>query len=322
MGRSKVSGIALFVGPDRRGRDISPAVPFLDGAAVTNPSGQRARDTGLTIAGVGGVLSRSSVLEGRNPMDLPVSHSNEIDRGDSLDLDSSGTRFLAGLDDGRIDEACKSLRRMLGMQIARQAHLPRRRQRQRPVFAGGDAPGRGPRRVVRLRPAQRRVWRRAQAPLFPGCGQLDHRAGQRARRSLPRASRVVRRRLFVGRPAPHGQAVARRSPTWPSRSRRAAGCSSPSIVTRAGCRGLWLGVKQLYNIGVIGRALVLGSVHAVRLAAGVVRDRRAAVRSQALQRECRSRLGRLLGGCRSRSRPRPPCSRSTGSAASVWRTSA
>ena len=57
-------------------------------------------------------------------MDLPVSHSNEIDRGDSLDLNSSGARFLSGLDDGRIDEACKSLRRMLGVQtLAKRSFL-------------------------------------------------------------------------------------------------------------------------------------------------------------------------------------------------------
>ena len=217
--------------------DISPAPPFLDGAAVTNPSGWRARDTGLTIAGVGGVLSRSSVLEGRNPMDLPVSHSNEIDRGDSLDLNSSGARFLSGLDDGRIDEACKSLRRMLGMQtLAKRTFLD--------VGSGSGlfslaAMRLGAARVVSFDhdPHSVACGVELKRRYFPARGQLDHRAGQRARRSTTwsvsgRSTSSIRAGSSTRRAS-----CGTRWPTWPSRSPRAAGCSSPSTAIRAGCRG-------------------------------------------------------------------------------------
>jgi SAM-dependent methyltransferase len=50
--------------------------------------------------------------------------ANNADRGDGLDLNTSGARFLAGLDEDRVDEACKSLRRMLGIQtLARRSFL-------------------------------------------------------------------------------------------------------------------------------------------------------------------------------------------------------
>ena len=210
----------------------------------------------------------------------------------------------------------------------RQAHLPRRRQRQRPVLAGCDAPGRGPGRVVRLRRAQRRVRRRAQAPLFPGRGQLDHRAGQRARRPLPGASRVVRRRLFVGGPAPHGQAVAcARQRRPPGRAGRPAVHRHPS---RSGLdvEDVAEGQAALQHRRHRPRARA-GSVHAVRLAAGVVRRlfRSGTLHAPPALQEQPRHVASTTGstgwaGCRSRWRPRPPCSRSTSSGASVWRTSA
>jgi 2-polyprenyl-6-hydroxyphenyl methylase/3-demethylubiquinone-9 3-methyltransferase len=48
----------------------------------------------------------------------------DADRGDTADLNTSGARFLAGLDDARVDEACRSLRRMLGIQsLAKRSFL-------------------------------------------------------------------------------------------------------------------------------------------------------------------------------------------------------
>ena len=60
-------------------------------------------------------------------MDSPdtSTHAHEIAPGDSARTSASNwTRFLAVLDDERIDEACKSLRRMLGMQtLAKRSFL-------------------------------------------------------------------------------------------------------------------------------------------------------------------------------------------------------
>lgn len=44
-----------------------------------------------------------------------TSHATEVARGDRFEFGKNWTRFLAVLDDERIGEACKSLRRMLGV---------------------------------------------------------------------------------------------------------------------------------------------------------------------------------------------------------------
>src|SRR5262245_62123549 len=63
----------------------------------------------------GGSLSWS--VENRGPMDASttVSHAQDVERGDRFEFGKNWTRFLAVLDDQRIEEACKSLRRMLGV---------------------------------------------------------------------------------------------------------------------------------------------------------------------------------------------------------------
>jgi len=45
-----------------------------------------------------------------------TTHAQDIERGERFEFGRNWTRFLRVLDDERIDEACKSLRRMLGMQ--------------------------------------------------------------------------------------------------------------------------------------------------------------------------------------------------------------
>ncbi len=51
-------------------------------------------------------------------------HTSDIVTGERSELGKNWTRFLAVLDDERIDEACKSLRRMLGIQsLARRSFL-------------------------------------------------------------------------------------------------------------------------------------------------------------------------------------------------------
>ena len=52
------------------------------------------------------------------------SHAAEVERGARFEFGKNWTRFLAVLDEDRIDEACKSLRRMLGVQtLARRSFL-------------------------------------------------------------------------------------------------------------------------------------------------------------------------------------------------------
>jgi SAM-dependent methyltransferase len=59
-------------------------------------------------------------------MDSPstTNHAEDVERGERFEFGKNWTRFLAVLDDERIDEACKSLRRMLGVQtLARKSFL-------------------------------------------------------------------------------------------------------------------------------------------------------------------------------------------------------
>jgi 2-polyprenyl-3-methyl-5-hydroxy-6-metoxy-1,4-benzoquinol methylase len=54
----------------------------------------------------------------------PPTDLQAVARGEGFQLGKNWTRFLAGVDDERIDEACKSLRRMLGIQsLARRKFL-------------------------------------------------------------------------------------------------------------------------------------------------------------------------------------------------------
>src|SRR5262245_47233957 len=65
-------------------------------------------------------------VEGRDRMDpsSTTNHGRDAGRGDRFEFGKNWTRFLAVLDDERIDEACKSLRRMLGVDtLARRSFL-------------------------------------------------------------------------------------------------------------------------------------------------------------------------------------------------------
>jgi len=53
-----------------------------------------------------------------------TTHAQDIERGERFEFGRNWTRFLQVLDDERIDEACKSLRRMLGIEsLARRTFL-------------------------------------------------------------------------------------------------------------------------------------------------------------------------------------------------------
>jgi 2-polyprenyl-6-hydroxyphenyl methylase/3-demethylubiquinone-9 3-methyltransferase len=53
-----------------------------------------------------------------------AAHAADVERGDRFEFGKNWTRFLAVLDDQRIDEACKSLRRMLGVEtLAKRSFL-------------------------------------------------------------------------------------------------------------------------------------------------------------------------------------------------------
>src|SRR4051812_18106258 len=63
--------------------------------------------------------SPSWSVENANVMDSPrtnTTHAQDVERGDRFEFGKNWSRFLAVLDDERIEEACKSLRRMLGVQ--------------------------------------------------------------------------------------------------------------------------------------------------------------------------------------------------------------
>src|ERR1051325_666039 len=78
--------------------------------------------TGFSIASDGRMSAGASLspsVKNRHPMDAPgstTSHATEVESGARFEFGKNWTRFLSVLDDERIDEACKSMRRMLGIQ--------------------------------------------------------------------------------------------------------------------------------------------------------------------------------------------------------------
>ena len=160
---------------------------------------------------------------------------------------------------------------------------------------------------------------------FPDGEQLDHRAGERARQSIPRASGSVRGGLFLRRLHQTGD-------LWQAMANVAAPVAPGGRLFIALNRDQgWMSTSWLAGQGALQprrgarrRARVF-----VPLAGFRGRWRRRprpepVCAASARASGCRGSTTGSTGwaGCRSRSRPRPLCWRSTGSATSGSRTSA
>ncbi len=156
-------------------------------------------------------------------------------------------RFLDVVDDRRVAEAERSLNEMLGPDALAGRTFLDIGCGQRALLARRRSARREPGPLVRLRPRERRVRARAPAPV-------------RARHARPwtieqgsvldaaylRGARPLRRRLLVGRPAPHGRHVAAiENATLPVAPRREAvhlDLQRPRTAAAS-----WRAVKRVYN---------------------------------------------------------------------------
>jgi 2-polyprenyl-6-hydroxyphenyl methylase/3-demethylubiquinone-9 3-methyltransferase len=192
-------------------------------------------------------------------------------RGDGAELGRTWTRFLARIDDDRIAEACKSLRRMLGVEsLARRRFLDAgsggglaslaamKLGAERVVSFDDD-----PQSVACTRELKRRYFSDAANWTIEQGSVLDGAYLERlgtfevvySWAALPEAGRLWDALANVAGPvAPGGRLfiAVHRDQGWLSE--------------------LWLHLKQLYNTGVFGRVLVLGTVLPLAWAQGFLAD--------------------------------------------------
>jgi len=208
---------------------------------------------------------------------MTTTEAQDAERGRPVELGRTWRRFLAGLDDARIDETCKTLRRMLGVQS-----LARRR-----FLDAGSSGGLGSLAAMKL--GAERVFSFDDDPQSVACTR------ELKRRYFPDATNwtieqgsvldeAYLERLGMFEVVYSWAALAHSGELWHALANVTGPVAPGGRLFIAVHRDqgwlseLWLRVKQLYNAGAPGRVLVLGTflplVWLQGLLAGVVRGRK------------------------------------------------